>query len=37
MVIETIDKAEKIEPLLIPFKRIITDSGFMAVHQVQVV
>lgn len=37
MMIETIDEREKIEPLLIPLKRIIGDNGFMTIHEVDVI
>jgi len=37
MMIETIDEREKIEPLLIPLKRIIGDNGFMTIHDVEVI
>lgn len=37
LMIEAIDEAEKIEPLLLPLKRIIGDNGFMTIHKVLVV
>jgi hypothetical protein len=37
MMIETIDEREKIEPLLIPLRRIIGDNGFMTIHDVEVI
>lgn len=37
LVIETVDEKEKIEPLLIPLKRIIDDNGFITIHEVLVV
>ena len=37
MMIQTIDKEEKIEPLLLPLKQIIGDNGFITIHKVQVV
>lgn len=36
MMIETIDEREKIDPLLIPLKRMIGDNGFMTIHEVSV-
>lgn len=37
LVIETVDEKEKIEPLLIPLKRMIDDNGFITIHEVLVV
>ena len=37
LVIETIDEKEKIEPLLIPIKRMIDDNGIITIHEVNVV
>ncbi len=37
LAIETIDEKEKIEPLLIPLKRMIDDNGFITIHEVLVV
>lgn len=37
LMIETIDESEKIEPLLLPLKRIVGDNGFMTIHKVFVV
>jgi len=37
MMIQTIDKEEKIEPLLLPLKQIIGNNGFITIHKVQVV
>lgn len=36
MMIESVDEREKIEPLLIPLKRLIGDNGFIAIHEVDV-
>lgn len=37
MMIETIDETQKIEPLLLPLKKIIGDNGFITIHKVLVV
>ncbi len=37
MMIESVDEREKIEPLLIPLKRLIGDNGFITLHEVDVV
>jgi uncharacterized protein len=37
MMIESVDEREKIEPLLIPLKRLIGDNGFITIHEVAVV
>jgi uncharacterized protein len=37
MMIESVDEREKIEPLLIPLKRLIGDNGFITIHEVDVV
>ena len=37
MMIESVDEREKIEPLLIPLKRLIGDNGFITFHEVDVV
>jgi PII-like signaling protein len=37
LMIETIDEAQKIEPLLLPLKKIIGDNGFITIHKVLVV
>ena len=37
LAIETIDEKEKIEPLLIPLKRMIDDNGFITIHDVLVI
>lgn len=37
MMIETIDEIQKIEPLLVPLKKIIGDNGFITIHKVLVV
>lgn len=37
MMIESVDEKEKIEPLLIPLKRLIGDNGFITIHEVDVV
>ena len=37
MMIESVDEKEKIEPLLVPLKRIIGDNGFVTFHEVEVV
>jgi len=37
MMIESVDEREKIEPLLIPLKRLIGDNGFITIHEVEVV
>jgi PII-like signaling protein len=37
LMIETIDEAQKIEPLLLPLKKIIGDNGFITIHTVLVV
>lgn len=36
MMIESVDEREKIEPLLIPLKRLIGDNGFITIHEVDV-
>lgn len=36
MMIESVDEKEKIEPLLIPLKRLIGDNGFITIHEVDV-
>ena len=37
MMIESVDEREKIEPLLIPLKRLIGDNGFITIHEVAAV
>jgi uncharacterized protein len=37
LIIETIDEIEKIEPLLIPLKRMIDDNGLITIHEVKTV
>ncbi len=37
MMIESVDEREKIEPLLIPLRRLVGDNGFITVHEVDVV
>ncbi len=37
LIIETIDDREKIEPLLIPLKRMIDDNGIITIHEVDVI
>ena len=37
MLIEIVDEKEKIEPLLIPIKRMIDDNGIITIHEVNVV
>ena len=37
LMIETVDEAQKIEPLLLPLKKIIGDNGFITIHTVLVV
>jgi uncharacterized protein len=37
LIIETIDEIEKIEPLLIPLKRIIDDNGIITIHEVNII
>ncbi|MDN5867195.1 MAG: DUF190 domain-containing protein [Candidatus Nitrosocosmicus sp.] len=37
MMIESVDEREKIEPLLIPLKRLIGDNGFITIHEVDVI
>lgn len=37
MTIETIQEREKIEPLLLPLKRVIGDNGFITLHRVEVI
>ncbi len=37
MIIESVDEREKIEPLLIPLKRLIGDNGFITIHDVDVI
>lgn len=37
LMIESIDEAQKIEPLLLPLKKIIGDNGFITIHKVLVV
>jgi PII-like signaling protein len=36
-IIETIDEKEKIEPLLIPIKRMMDDNGIITILEVNVV
>jgi PII-like signaling protein len=37
LIIETLDEKEKIEPLLIPIKRMIDDNGIITIHEVNAV
>ena len=37
MMIESVDEREKIEPLLIPLRRLVVDNGFITIHEVDVV
>ena len=37
MVIEVIDKKEKIEPLLIEIKRMVGDNGLITAHEVDMI
>jgi hypothetical protein len=37
MMIESVDEREKIEPLLIPLRRLVGDNGFITIHEVDVV
>ena len=37
MMIEIVDDIEKLEPLLIPIKRMVDDHGLMTIHEVDVI
>ncbi len=37
LIIETIDEIEKIEPLLIPLKKMIDDNGIITIHEVDII
>ena len=37
LMIEAIDEREKIEPLLIPIKRMIDDNGMITIYEVNVI
>ncbi len=37
MVIEAIDLKEKIEPLLIPLKRLVDDNGLITINEVEAI
>ncbi len=37
LIIETIDDSEKIEPLLLPLKRMIYDNGIITINEVKTV
>ncbi|MDQ6723651.1 MAG: DUF190 domain-containing protein, partial [Thermoproteota archaeon] len=37
LIVETIDEREKIDPLLIPLKRMVDDNGIITIHNVDVI
>ncbi|MGN6709773.1 MAG: DUF190 domain-containing protein, partial [Candidatus Nitrosocosmicus sp.] len=37
LIIETIDEREKLEPLLIPLKRMVNDNGMITFYDVDII
>ncbi len=37
LIIETVDEKEKIEPLLIPLKRMVDDNGMITIYEVNTI
>jgi len=37
LMIEAVDEREKIEPLLIPLKRMVDDNGMITIYEVNVI